>query len=624
MLGAITSALTRIRNLFSRNIQVRLTCYFLLILVPLVTISIYAVERSQNILYDRTVERSQMALSSVMDYIDLTIQSAEQLSTLVATDPTLVRLLEQNGSELTPQSILDFMQILKQLNNVKSSNHIVQKISIYHEPSRTLLSTSYGARKLIPGEQQWMKNTFDRIGTGILYQTADDDGINYLASSSSQTLFADDLSLVRAMDIYNQRRAPNMLVLTLNKNKLLAMMKTLLPSPNAYVSLYDQDGKLITEVGDSATRAALTKNSSPSSDLSVTVQSKYSNWKMTMLQPKNEVFSETNTIQSYTYLIVSLSLLLAFVISWTVYKGIAAPIKQLAQGMKQMSVGKMNVRVDHKRRDELGFLTDAFNQMAENQKHLIEDHYEQQLRIAKTELKFLQSQINPHFLYNTLDSIYWTSKNYEADEIGEMVLNLSKFFRLSLNKGKEVFTVQESVEHLHYYVRIQQLKFLDSFDVVYDIEEATKPITILKLLLQPLVENAILHGMEGREQGGLLTVASRIEGDMLVLEVTDNGNGLTEERLHYVQTELERLRRRDFRLLSLIEEETMDLFGLRNVATRIRLYYGEQADLSISSRLGEGTSVRIRLPLDRCRHDIMYDAFGGGSRNQPEEEDKAV
>ena len=127
--------------------------------------------------------------------------------------------------------------------------------------------------------------------------------------------------------------------------------------------------------------------------------------------------------------------------------------------MRQLRLGNLNTKLVNNRQDELGYLTDAFNQTAEQQRHLIHDIYEQQLRLTKTELKFLQSQINPHFLYNTLDSIYWAAKNYEAEEISEMVLNLSRFFRLSLSKGRETFTIEETFAHLNYYIRVQQLRF---------------------------------------------------------------------------------------------------------------------------------------------------------------------
>ena len=589
-----------VRRMFSQNIQFRLTCYFLILLLPLAAAGMYAVEQSKNILYDQAVERSQLALSSTMDSLDLTLLNVEQLSTIIATDKTVIELLESTGEKTTPASILGFAQILKQLSNIKLSNQFVQKISVYHEASNTMLTTGYGARQPDAEERKWLTDTLSRIGSGILYESGRIGTRG--TESGGQSIRNDSLSLVRSMDLYNQRRQPNALIISLDQSELRATLKSLLPSANAYVSLYGQDGGLIVGEGSGETAKAAALGGSKL--LTVTIRSNYSNWQMTIAQPKSEVFRRTESFQRYLYLIAGLSILLAFIISWTVYKGIAAPVKKLMKGMKLIGAGKLDVRIDYKRADELGFLTETFNQMTLNQKRLIEDHYEQQLHLAQTELKFLQSQINPHFLYNTLDSIYWTSKNYEADEIGEMVLNLSKFFRLSLNKGKDVITVRESIEHLNYYVRIQQLKSLDSFEVEYRIEPDAAEVPVLKLLLQPLVENAILHGLEGCSEGGRLVIVGRADGEFLELSVSDNGKGMPPERIAYVQSELKELRRRHIRLLSLHSEETNDLFGLRNVMTRVRLCYGDAADLTIDSREGEGTEDVLRLPLARCRGEI--------------------
>ncbi|MBB6729627.1 sensor histidine kinase [Cohnella zeiphila] len=595
---------TGVRRMFSQNIQFRLTCYFLILLLPLTGVGMYAVEQSKHVLYDQAVERSQLALSSTMDSLDLTLLNVEQLSTIIATDPNVISLLEGSGAKLTSKSILDFAQILKQMSNIKLSNQFVQKISIYHEASNTLLTTGYGSRQPEAEERQWLTDTINRIGSGILYESGRIGTRG--GDSGAQSIFNDRLSLVRSMDLYNQRRQPNALIISLDQSELRSTVKSLLPTANAYVSLYGQDGSLIVGEGSAETAKAAERGGSEL--LSVTIRSNYSNWQMTIVQPKHEVFRRTESIQRYLYLIAGLSIVLAFIISWTVYKGIASPVKKLMKGMKQISAGMLDVKIDYKRKDELGFLTETFNQMTLNQKHLIENHYEQQLHLAQTELKFLQSQINPHFLYNTLDSIYWTSQNYEAEEIGEMVLNLSKFFRLSLNKGNDVITVRESIEHLNYYVRIQQLKFLDSFEVEYRIGPEAAEVPVLKLLLQPLVENAILHGMEGCSEGGRLAVGGRVDGEFLELSVADNGRGMTAERIAYVQAELGELRRRHIRLLSLQPEEKNDLFGLRNVMTRIRLCYGEEADLTVGSREGEGTKAIVRLPLERCRYDIYAQA----------------
>lgn len=596
------------RGLFSRKIQFRLTCYFLLILLPLVLVSLFAVDRSRSILHDQAVERSETVLGSAMDYIDLTLQNVEEISTLIATDPAFIDLLAASGEELSPKSIVEFSRLLEQLSNVNSVNHIVSQITLYHQPSHMMISTHYGGRRLTsPEQQQWLENTAVTSGTEITYLLAEDPiGGDETFGSLIHT---DSVSLMRTMDLYNNQRRADVVIITLDKSRLTKLMKSLLPSPSAAIYLHSDYGKLIAGTGN---------QDGVDGKLTVSIDSPYSKWRLTLIQPKKELYAQTDQLQLYTISIIGVSVLLAVGISWLVYIGIASPVDKLYKGMKRLGTGNMNVQLPNKRQDELGYLTEAFNRMVVNQRQLIEEHYEQQLRLAKTELKFLQTQINPHFLYNTLDSINWTAKNYEADEISEMVLNLSRFFRLSLNKGKEVFTIDESLSHLHYYIRIQQIRFLDSFTVQYKIQEESRSVPIMKLLLQPLVENAILHGMEGRTEGGLLVISSWIEdGQTVHIEVRDNGSGMSVERISYVQEELKRLGSRDYNLFS-PEEEYKDLFGLRNVITRIKLYYGEGAGLAINSFIGEGTAVVVTLPLARCKENVgtaSHHTMGKGERS---------
>ncbi len=584
-----------VRDRFSQNIQTRLTGYFLLILLPLVIISLFAVERSRDILYEQAVERTEMALSSAMNHFDLALQNVEEISTLIASDPGMNELLNKNSTNFSPQSIVDFSDILEQLLNSVSVNRFVSQISVYHQASNRFISTHYGGKKMTgETQQEWLVEAARRNGTGISYVMSEStvaEGITF-----GQMTNTDSVSLIRAMDLYNSERESNLLVVSFNKSKLLNIIKTLLPSENSRIALLTEKGEVVVETG------RVHEDNISDKDMTVAIDSDYSAWRLALVQPKSELYKETDQLRLFTVAIIGLSILLAIIISWVVYSGIASPVLKLSRGMKRLSSGELNIHVDTKRKDEFGFLIQSFNKMAVVQKHLIEDHYEQQLRLTTTELKFLQSQINPHFLYNTLDSIYWTAKNYDADEISEMVMNLSKFFRLSLNKGRQVFTIEESITHLHYYLRIQQLRFMDNFTVDYRISEESKGVPILKLLLQPLVENAIIHGMEGKSSGGSLVISSRIEkGQTVVISVRDNGPGISEERLRYIQHELEMMGSRSVPASSRDEDHVKDLFGLRNVLSRMKLYYGKEAQLTVHSVSGEGTTVTISIPLDQCK-----------------------
>ncbi|PYI50589.1 two-component sensor histidine kinase [Paenibacillus flagellatus] len=604
-------------RLYHQNIQLRLTVYFLFILLPLVAVSLFSNFQSRRMLLEQTTERTKAALTSSMDYIDLTLQNVEEISTLIATDANLLRYLEQNGSQLTPQAIVNFTEVLKQLSNMTSINHMISQVSIFHSRSNMVVSTANGSKHLVdPRQHEWLRLLARFGGSGIVYTLPDEptpDGQTF-----GSVIGADGISLVRAMDLSNPDRQPNLLVVTLSKSNLLGLIRSLLPSDSAQIVLLTSERKPITGTGELSAEK-LAGRMADDGTFTVEVKSKYYKWSLLLMQPKDEVYAKSEQMQLYTYIIIGISVLLALWISWAVYSGIASPVQRLMSGMKRAGGGNFNVRIENDRQDEFGYLTQAFNQMIYDQKQLIEHGYEQQLRLALTELKFLQTQINPHFLYNTLDSIYWAAKNYEADEISEMVLNLSRFFRLSLNKGSDTFTVEDTVSHLHYYVRVQQLRFLDKFSVRYEIEEASKPIPIMKLLLQPLVENAILHGLEQRERGGELVVRAQIEEGYLRMTVTDNGVGMSRERLDYIRGELELIFGPDKPGLSLPPwEAPKDLYGLRNVASRIRMVYGKRSAMKVDSAEGEGTAVTVLLPLDRCKETFELSEGAGLDRRGAE------
>jgi len=581
-------------NAYRQRIQIRLTLYFLLILIPLVGISLFSNMRSMDILEEQTGERTETSLQSVLNNIDITLQDLENLLVLLSTDYSIKPILHEANAILLTSDLYGLYSITDRLTNVVAINGHIREVSILHSESGTLISTQYGARKLQYESESWYQAAMEANGKTVLYNPLpDEDNIFGLET----------ISFVRLMDLQNKEDASNVLVLTVDRGLLQERIQSVQPSSDSSIYLYSGDGELVAgtdqhylkdEWGDSSGG----KRRAGKDMLVWRMQSGVSGWSIVMIQPELELYQKSRQLSQITMLIIGISFVLALLISYGVYKWISSPLRELIYGMKQMRMGKLNVRLTRKRTDEFGALTDAFNQMIAEQQLLIRDVYEHQLQSSKTELKFLHSQINPHFLYNTLDSIYWTAKNYEVNEISEMVLNLSKFFRLSLGKGRETFTVTETITHLQYYLRVQQFRFMDQFTVRFDIAEHTKELRVLKLLLQPIVENAILHGLEKRGAGGELVISSSLKEDSLCLTVKDNGAGISEERLEFIRSEIEKLNRQE-NLVTITENTVKDLFGLRNVVGRMKLYYGVEAKLFVDSVWQEGTTITLQIPLEK-------------------------
>lgn len=255
-------------------------------------------------------------------------------------------------------------------------------------------------------------------------------------------------------------------------------------------------------------------------------------------------------------------------------------LQQLIRATEDIGHGDFRKELPDMGKDEFGQMAIALNRMNHQIDDLIHDNYEKQLRIKTSEMNLLQEQINPHFLYNALAVISLLSMQEGGKRTVQSVRYLADFYRMSLSKGKQQVTVREEVELLENYMKIQLLRFSDTLSISYDVAEDVLPCKTIKLLLQPLVENAIHHG---REEEKVLTIAVRAwrNGERICFEVEDDGAGIARERLDQLKKQL---------------AKSEDGFGLKNVDIRTKLYYGENYGVTVSSETGKGTLVHIEIP----------------------------
>jgi two-component system sensor histidine kinase YesM len=283
---------------------------------------------------------------------------------------------------------------------------------------------------------------------------------------------------------------------------------------------------------------------------------------------------------------IGFSVFAAWLISVSIYR----PIKKLHDVTTTIAKNDLQALVNSENVDEITELGNNFNIMIGKIRELLNAKVKEQENLKKAELKALQAQINPHFLYNTLDTIVWMAEAKNTDQVIEIVRSLSSFFRIALSKGKDWISIRQEIEHVRSYLAIQKMRYRDILDYKIEVDEDLLNGTILKLTLQPLVENALYHGIKNKRNGGTIVVrAQRVGTDLVRLEVQDDGIGFTPYKLAQIRDMLND----DASEISLKEGG----FGLENVNKRIKLYYGKQYGLYVQSEYLGGTQVVARIPL---------------------------
>lgn len=309
------------------------------------------------------------------------------------------------------------------------------------------------------------------------------------------------------------------------------------------------------------------------------------NWTIVAVTPYNDMVSETRSIQITVVIATAICLFMLFLIIQILSRRFTKPIVSLTKMMNDADEGNLNLRSSIHTNDEISTLSNSFNHMLDRINVLMKEVVAEQELKRKADLNVLQSQINPHFLYNTLDSIVWMIAANNKNAI-KMIEALSRFFRISLSKGKDLVTLADELEHVKNYLIIQGMRYQDK--ITFDIE--TDPSLLnyktLKIILQPLVENSIYHGIKNKDEKGHIHIAAEILEGNLLITVSDDGVGMDEETCNNILKD------------TFVQKHPSGSgIGARNVNSRIKLYFGEEYGLAFESEPGIGTTVFVRLPL---------------------------
>lgn len=309
----------------------------------------------------------------------------------------------------------------------------------------------------------------------------------------------------------------------------------------------------------------------------------HTRWRIVTVNNVNDIALARQQILLILLFIFIISFLLTTVVSLIISRRISRPLNELKKTMFKVENGDFYTKVEVSGQKEVVHLSKSFNSMLEEIRTLMKEVVSEQKEKRKTELKVLQNQINPHFLYNTLDSIVWLAENNRTDDVVTTVIALARFFRISISRGETYIPVRDEISHIENYLTIQKIRYVDKFEYSFEIEEEVFDFKVMKLILQPIVENAIYHGVGDETE--YITIRAGKKDNFLVFDVENTGYGITEERIEEI-----------YRILKGTHSKSS--VGMRNVYLRLKLFYGDDADIIITSVLDEKTSIRLLIPAE--------------------------
>jgi two-component system, sensor histidine kinase YesM len=446
-----------------------------------------------------------------------------------------------------------------------------------------------------PSSEDWFKKSEESLGKPV-YRSTFKLPNAYDINKKGILVF----SMARAIVSPQNFEVLGVILVNSDISFLSNLCKKTLISPQQRIMVIDKDGMMIYDTLQSNISGKVSGkdaelfygSNSKTKDVTIgevdyllsTTESVLTGWKIINLIPKDVLNKNIYKMRETTIFITLLLLVSSFIFVFIMSRQIVSPLKKLLLLMKLVIKGDFDVRIKIKSDDEVGQLAKTFNVMTRRIRNLINEVYIDKIKQKEIELQMLQNQINPHFLYNTLESIHMMAEINRDKETSKMAGSLGKIMRYGISNKYEKVTVRQELEYLQEYISLQKMRFEDIFEVIINVNEDIYECIIIKMIIQPLVENAIYHGLSKTEKDGRLEVRGFREGDKVYFEVIDNGKGMDKSLVKKLNNYLNDL------------DNSFKSIGLKNVDRRIKLYCGSDFGIKVESTPDVGTVMRVKLP----------------------------
>lgn len=563
-----------------------------LVLFAVITVTVISLNFTRSSIFENTVTYNRQLTGQVNADIDSYISYMENISSMLAENLDVKKYLFGEGEEADEAGV----QLLSQFSTVLSSREDIYNLGILQKNGKALLNE--GKSKL---------NTYVDMEKQEWYRRAVENKDSfYLSSAHVQHMIQGERPWVITLSRYipdPMNKEGGVLFVDLNYSAIRKLCDDSSVGKKGYIFILDEGGNIVyhpqqqqlynelqTEYIDEVMNCqtdVLNMGNGDSARLYTISRSDTTGWTVVSCSYISELLKKSEEAQKIYMLMAVLLVAIALLISSFMAKSITQPILKLQSSMALIQEGDFRAgNVEVESRNEIGSLTETFNVMTLRIQELMEQNINEQKAKRKSEMKALQSQINPHFLYNTLDSIIWMAESGKNEEVVLMTASLARLLRQNISNEEEEISIFEEVEYCRNYLTIQKMRYKDKLEFRIDVAPEITSCQIIKLVLQPLIENAIYHGLKYKESKGLLELIGYAAGEDIIFEIRDNGVGMDEETLNHI-----------------FERHTVNYrsngVGVYNVERRIKLTYGQEYGITYKSRPGEGTVARVCIPKER-------------------------
>lgn len=569
-----------------------------LVLCAVIVATLISVRYTNSAIYENSVIYTQTIIRQLNQNIDSYITYMDNIASVIAKSQDAYQLLYQQIGEDEATKEGHRKRLLEQFNTILKSREDIRNIGIVQKDGVMLINSGYQAINpdLDLSTQEWYTNAVDNYNQYCLTSSH----VQHVIKGQRPWV----ITLSREIhNFYGTGNSDGVVFIDLNYNAIIDLCDQNSIGDKGYVFILDQDGNIVYHPSQQQLYNELqTENidtvMNADSDIVVTGEgddekiytlshSETTGWTIVGCVNMAELLKDSREANNIYVMTAIVLVAIAMILSSFIARSITLPIQKLRDSMKKVQEGDFKAAdVVIPSQNEIGSLTTSFNAMTHRIEELMEENVKEQEQKRKIELKALQSQINPHFLYNTLDSIIWMAEGKKYEDVVLMTASLARLLRQSISNEDETVLIGQEIQYVKSYLTIQKMRYKDKLEFEINVDPFINSVHIVKLVLQPIVENAIYHGLKYKETKGLLTVTGYQKNQNAVIEITDDGVGMDEETLNHI-----------------FEKHKVNYrsngVGVYNVQKRLCMYYGKEYGLHYESEPGHGTTVTVTIPMEQ-------------------------